>query len=273
MLCDVLQVGPSGYYDWLKRKNEPTQRQKKRSTLVQRILEIYEDSRRVYGARKIHQQLRKEGFTCSRRTVEELMHKHEIASTRKRKFVRTTDSNHKLPCAPNVLEREFDSKEIDEVWVSDITYIRTGQDWLYLCVFIDLCSRCVVGWSMSERMTADLVTNAFEMGVARQGRPPIVVHSDRGSQYASWLFTDLLNEHGCVQSMSRKGNCWDNAVAESFFGALKSELIYQQSFPTRIHASMAVFDYIEIFYNKRRLHSVLGYITPWEKVQKGKKVA
>lgn len=201
------------------------------------------------------------------------MRKHEITPKRRRKFVATTDSNHKLPVAPNVLDREFTVEQADEVWVSDITYIDTNQGWLYLCVFIDLYSRMVVGWSMSDRMTTDLVVNAFEMGVDKQGRPPIVAHSDRGSQYASALFTDLLDEHGCVQSMSRRGNCWDNAVAESFFGALKSELIYRETYETRIHASMAVFDYIEIFYNKRRLHSVLDYITPWEKGQKGRKVA
>jgi putative transposase len=201
------------------------------------------------------------------------MREHEISPKRKRKHVSTTDSNHKLRIAPNVLEREFTTKELDEVWVSDITYIETGQGWLYLCVFIDLYSRMVVGWSMSDRMTADLVTNAFDMGVGNRGRPPIVAHSDRGSQYASWLFTKLLEQYNCVQSMSRRGNCWDNAVAESFFGSLKSELIHRRSYATRIEACVSVFDYIEIFYNKRRLHSVLGFITPWEKVQKGKKVA
>ena len=201
------------------------------------------------------------------------MRKHEITPKRKRKYKSTTDSNHKLPTAPNVLDREFVVDEANEVWVSDITYIDTAQGWLYLCVFIDLFSRMVVGWSMSDRMTADLVTNAFEMGVCRQGGAPIVAHSDRGSQYASWLFTDLLDDYNTIQSMSRRGNCWDNAVAESFFGALKSELIHRQNFETRIHASMAVFGYIETFYNNRRLHSALGYLTPWEKVQKGKKVA
>jgi transposase InsO family protein len=236
-------------------------------------MEIFEESHQTYGAPRVYEQLRAEGFTCSYRTVEELMQRNEISPKRKRRYKNTTDSNHKLPVAPNVLDRQFETQEPDEAWVSDITYIETAQGWLYLCVFIDLYSRMVVGWSMSERMTADLVTDAFEMGVGRQGRAPILAHSDRGSQYASWLFTDLLKEHGCIQSMSRKGNCWDNAVAESFFGSLKSELIYREMFATRIQASMAVFDYIEIFYNKRRLHSVLGYITPWEKGQKGKQVA
>ena len=240
---------------------------------MQRILKIFEESNETYGAPRIHAQLRREGFTCSRRTVEELMRKHEITPKRRRKYKATTDSNHKLPTAPNVLDRQFEPESADEVWVSDITYIETAQGWLYLCVFIDLYSRMIVGWQLSTRMTSDLVAGAFEMGVKRRGRSPILAHSDRGSQYASWLFTDLLDDYNTIQSMSRKGNCWDNAVAESFFSALKCELIYRHSFGTRIHASIAVSDYIDNFYNKRRLHSALGFLTPWEKVQKGKKVA
>lgn len=201
------------------------------------------------------------------------MRRHEITPPRKRRFVVTTDSKHDDPIAPNVLDRDFETKEPDEVWVSDITYISTEQGWLYLCVFIDLYSRMVVGWSMSTTMTADLVVNAFRMGMSNRGRAPIVVHSDRGSQYASDLFRGELEKHRCVQSMSRRGNCWDNAVAESFFGSLKSELIYRTSYTTRIAACTSIFDYIEIFYNKRRLHSTLGYLTPVEKVQKGRKVA
>ena len=270
---EALQVKDSGYYDWRNRQRCPSRREQKREALLQRILEIFEESRETYGAPRMYEKLRAEGYTCSRRTVEEMMREHEITPSRRRKYKSTTDSKHKLPIAPNVVGRDFVVKELDEVWVSDITYIETGQGWLYLCVFIDLYSRMVVGWSMSDRMTADLAVRAFEMGISRRGRAPIVCHSDRGSQYASWLFTDMLGEYDTIQSMSRKGNCWDNAVAESFFGAIKSELIHRQTFATRIHASMAVFDYIEIFYNQRRLHSALGFITPWEKVQKGKKVA
>jgi putative transposase len=201
------------------------------------------------------------------------MQKHEITPPRSRPFKKTTDSNHKLPVAPNVLDQEFKVDTPNEVWVSDITYVHTAQGWLYLCVFIDLYSRMVVGWSMSDRITSELVTSAFEMGMGRQGCAPLVAHSDRGSQYASWSFTELLEAHDTIQSMSRRGNCWDNAVAESFFGSIKSELIYRTTFPTRIHASMSIFEYIEIFYNKKRLHSALGFTTPWEKGQKGKKVA
>lgn len=201
------------------------------------------------------------------------MRENEIQPKQKRKFKITTDSKHDLPIVPNLLNREFSVEEKDEVWVSDITYIETGQGWLYLSVFIDLYSRAVVGWSMEKNMTADIVVNAFKMGVLKQGRAPIVVHSDRGSQYASSVFRNELELRGTLQSMSRKGNCWDNAVAESFFGKLKSELIYRHTFKTRDEAMMSIFGYIEIFYNKRRLHSTLGYITPEEKVQKGKKAA
>ena len=271
LLCKVLEVSRSGYYKWLNRG--VTEQCKRRTRLLQRILEIFEDSRQTYGAPRVHEKLRDEGYRCTKRTVAELMRKHEIAPKRKRKHKSTTDSNHKLPVAPNVLDRHFDVDEPDEVWVSDITYIDTAQGWLYLCVFIDLYSRMVVGWSMSDRITADLVTNAFEFGVVNRGRAPIVAHSDRGSQYASWLFTNLLASYDCIQSMSRRGNCWDNAVAESFFGSLKSELVHRESYKTRIEACTSVFDYIEIFYNKRRLHSALGYLTPWEKGLKGRKVA
>lgn len=268
----MLEVSRAGYYKW-KNKEKLTSTQAKRQALLERVMQIFERSKQTYGAPRIFQQLRREGFRCSKRTVEELMRKHEIAPKRKRKFVATTDSKHDLPIAPNVLDRQFEVDSANEVWVSDITYIDTNQGWLYLCVFIDLYSRMVVGWSMSERMTADLVVNAFEMGVENQGSAPIVAHSDRGSQYASDLYVTLLGNYDCIQSMSRKGNCWDNAVAESFFGALKSERIYRDHYETRIHASMAIFEYIEIFYNKERIHSMLDYLTPWEKGQKVEKVA
>lgn len=270
-LCKVLKVSRSGYYRWLKRGITP--RQQKRTKLLQRILEIFEESRETYGCPRIYEQLRSEGHTCSYNRVEKLMRENEIQPKQKRKYKSTTDSKHNLPIAPNVLSREFAVEEPDEVWVSDITYIDTAQGWLYLCVFIDLYSRMVVGWSMSANMTADLAVDAFRMGIGKQGRAPIVAHSDRGSQYASDLFRSELEQHQCIQSMSRKGNCWDNAVAESFFGSLKSELIYRNTYLSRIQATMSVFDYIEIFYNQRRLHSVLGYLTPVEKDLKGRKVA
>jgi putative transposase len=161
----------------------------------------------------------------------------------------------------------------NEVWVGDITYVETKEGWLYLAVFLDLSSRMVVGWSMSDNMTADMVLSAFDMGVQRQGCSPLLVHTDRGSQYASAAFRAMLEELQCLQSMSRKGNCWDNAVAESFFGTIKKECLYHQTFETRKEAEMAIFDYVEIFYNKRRLHSTLGYLTPEKFVLKCRKAA
>lgn len=265
----MLGISRKAYYKWLKKKT--TERQIKRAQLLQRILEIFEESGQTYGCPRIYDQLRKEGFSCGRNTVERLMRENGITPRLKRKFRNTTDSKHDLPIAPNVLGREFIVEELDEVWVSDITYIPTGQGWLYLCVFVDLYSRMVVGWSLSSDMKADFVVNAFQMGIGRQGRAPIVVHSDRGSQYASELFRTELALHDCIQSMSRRANCWDNAVAESWFASLKTELIFRNIYKTRIEASTAIFEYIEIFYNRKRRHSTLGFLTPEEKVQKGQK--
>jgi transposase InsO family protein len=271
ILCDVLEVSRSGYYKWLKRG--VSERLKKRAELLQRILEIFEESRENYGSPRVYEQLRSEGWTCNHKVVEELMRLNEIRARRSRQYRCTTDSTHSLPVAENLLEQNFQVEEPDEVWVSDITYIPTQQGWLYLCVFIDLFTRGVIGWSMSDRMTTDLVVDAFEMGMGNRSRAPIVVHSDRGSQYASDLFRGELERFGCIQSMSRKGNCWDNAVAESFFGTLKEELIYREKFDSRIRATLAIFEYIEVFYNKKRLHSALGYLTPEEKGLKGEKAA
>lgn len=271
LMCNVLKVSRAGYYRWLKRRVTP--REERRAKLLQRILEIFEESRESYGSPRIFEKLVSEGWKVSRRQVEKLMRDNDIQARRRRKYKTTTDSNHNDPIAPNLLEQNFTTSEPDEVWVSDITYIETSQGWLYLCVFIDLFTRAVVGWSMADHMRADLVVDAFRMGIGNRQRAPIVAHSDRGSQYASELFRAELDEYDCLQSMSRRGNCWDNAVAESFFGSLKSELIYREKFKSRIAAATAIFDYIEIFYNKRRLHSALGFITPEEKGLKDKKAA
>ncbi len=210
----------------------------------------------------MYEKLRAEGFTCSYRTVERLMSEHEVRPTRKRKYKATTDSKHKLPVAPNVLGRQFTVSEPDEVWVSDITYVDTAQGWLYLCVFIDLYSRSVVGWSMATHMETSLVSEAFLMGVGKRGRAPIVEHSDRGSQYASLDFRKLLDQHGSIQSMSRKGNCWDNAVMERFFPDLKKERVWHRLYANHTEAIRDVTDYIVNFYNCRRLHSSLDYLPP-----------
>lgn len=199
------------------------------------------------------------------KTVEELMKKNCIRAKQKKKFKATTNSKHNLPVAPNLLNREFTATKANQAWVGDITYIATEEGWLYLATWIDLWSRKIVGWSMAPRMTAAIVVDAFRMALFRQKRQaPDMVHSDRGSQYASELFRNELKKYGCKQSMSRKGNCWDNAVAESFFGALKNELIHHEKYKTREQARLSIFDYIEMFYNKHRLHSHLNYLSPEE---------
>lgn len=266
-----MDVSRSGYYKWKRRSVSAAQ--EKRIRLLNRILELHAETHEVYGSPRIHQKLRREGFSVNRKTVEKLMRAHGICARQKKRFRSTTDSKHHLPIAPNVLDRNFKVEHLDEVWVSDITYVETTEGWLYVAVFIDLYSRMIVGWSMDDTMTAELVLRAFRMGLLRQGRAPIVAHSDRGCQYASESFRTELELHDCIQSMSRKGNCWDNAPAESFFHSLKTEHVYHHKFATRELAKQSLFEYLEIFYNKRRLHSTLDYLTPEEKVQKGKKVA
>jgi putative transposase len=270
-LCRVLEVSRSGYYKWRNRR--ASERERFQERLLKRIQEIFEDSRQTYGCPRIYRQLRREGFDCNHKVVERIMRDNGIQARRKRRFVRTTDSKHGFPVAPNVLSREFTVDQPNEVWVTDITYVATNQGWLYLAVFIDLYSRMVVGWSMDQSMTTDLVLNAFRMGMQHQGCAPLVVHSDRGSQYASDLFRAELDQLDCIQSMSRKGNCWDNAVAESFFGTLKNENVHRTVFVTWRQAQDALFDYIEIFYNKKRAHSAIGYLTPEEKDRHAKMVA
>lgn len=256
----MLGANRSAYYKWCNRG--VTEQEKKRAALLQRIKEIFEESRRAYGSPRVYEQLRAEGYTCNHKTVESLMQKNGLQARTKKRFKKTTDSDHDLEISPNLLDQDFTVQELDEVWVSDITYVATNEGWLYVTVFIDLYTRAIVGWCMSQNMPAEIVRDAFLMGVARRGRAPIVVHSDRGSQYASDLFRGSLEKFGCLQSMSRKGNCWDNAVAESFFSSLKIESIHHRTFDTREEAKIAIFDYLEIFYNTRRMHSSIGYMTP-----------
>lgn len=273
-MCRVLQVSRQGYYKWRNSRDIETPTEARSRELLENIVRVFEESGERYGAPRVHAQLKREGIHCNKKTVASLMRKHGIQARRKRSYKRTTDSNHDLPIAPNLLERDFTASTADEVWVSDITYVPTNEGWLFLCVFVDLYSRLIVGWSMSDTMPSQLVLDAFAMGTARRGdKAPIVVHSDRGSQYASQDFRDELARYDCIQSMSRKGDCFDNAVAESFFGALKSELIYHHTFKTRKEAEMVIFEYVEIFFNRKRLHSTLGYLTPEEKEQKDRQVA
>jgi putative transposase len=260
-MCRVLNASKSGYYQW--RKSGVTPRQVRQQELLAMIKKIHADSRGNYGSPKIYRELRKAGIVVNHKTVEELMKKHGIQAKRKRKFKATTNSKHDLPVAENLLNQRFKTTKLNHAWVGDITYVPTEEGWLYLATWIDLCSRKIVGWSMSPRMTADIVVNAFRMALFRQKRQaPKLVHSDRGSQYASQEFRDELKKYGCQQSMSRKGDCFDNAVAESFFGTLKNELVHHEKYKTREQARLSIFDYIETFYNKRRIHSHLNYLSP-----------
>ncbi len=271
-MCNLLEVSTGGYYKWLKRP--VSERALKHKLLLKQIKRIFNDTGKTYGWRRIHRALLAQGTVCNHKTVAALMKQNGITPARKRKFKSTTDSKHNLPISQNVLCRDFKAKRPNVAWVSDITYIDTKQGWLYLAVFIDLYSRQVVGWSARADMTVELVLQAYEEAKTTTGGAPLLVHSDRGSQYASKAFREELKKTNCIQSMSRKGNCWDNAVSESFFGMLKSEMVYRiPTFETRDEAKRNLFEYIEMFYNRNRLHSALAYLTPAEFALKGKKVA
>lgn len=238
-------------------------RQEGREKLVPLVREIHRASRETYGTRRMAEELTSQGFPCDRYRAGTLMKLAGVAARRKRKFKATTDSRHHLPVSPNLLNREFEVTEPNRVWVSDITYIWTTGGWLYLVVILDLFSRMVVGWSMKNRMTRSLVMDALRMAVwRRQPGEGLIFHSDRGSQYCSSDFQTMLKFHGMRSSMSRKGDCWDNAVAESFFGRLKNDCVPSVGFRTRDEARREIVDYIEMFYNSNRRHSYLGYLTP-----------
>lgn len=260
-MCRVLEINPSGYYAW--RTRQPSARDRENERLLARIKTIHDQSRRTYGSPKLYQKLRRAGEQVNHKRVERLMRENGLRAKRVKKFRQTTDSHHSLPVAENVLARNFSVMRPDEVWTTDITYIWTGEGWLYLVVFLDLYSRLVVGWAVSERMTVEFVEAAFLQAQRRRtGAVSPLVHSDRGSQYASSSFRERLAAWGCTQSMSRRGNCWDNAVTESFFGILKNELIHHERFCTRQEAKDKLFDYIEVFYNRSRIHSATNYFAP-----------
>lgn len=262
-MCSIFNVSRSGFYNLLKgdlsfRSNENQQ-------LTSQILKVHSDSKGTYGSPRIARQLNKQGIKVSRLRVARLMQKAKIRSIVKRKFKVTTDSSHKFAIMENRLARNFNPDTTGRVWVSDMTYVKTKQGWLYLTTVIDLGDRKVIGWALSATMKAsETVIPAFKM--AQRNRPIItklLFHSDRGVQYACNEFRDLLNKNSLIiRSMSRKGNCWDNAVAESFFKTLKAECVYQNKFETRQQAALAIFEYIEIWYNRKRLHSALGYMSP-----------
>lgn len=274
LMCRVLGVSRSGYY--AHRRRPESRRSVENRRLLSRITTVHEKSRRTYGSPRVHRQLVTEGESCSKGRVERLMAANEIRAKQKRKFVVTTDSKHDLPVAANILEREFYVEEPNRVWSSDITYIPTAEGWLYLAGVLDLCSRTAVGWSMSDTLEKTLVVDALKMAYCRR-RPGkgLIHHSDRGCQYASEDYRNLLKLYGMEVSMSRKGDCWDNAPMESFFGTLKNELVHHRNYRTRAEARRDIFEYIEVFYNKERLHSSLGYLSPlnYEKQMAAKQAA
>ena len=251
----------------------PPRREKLNLELKEKIAEIYYHHKRRYGSPRIYRVLRKKGYLINLKRVVRLMRAMNLKAIQPRKFRVTTNSDHDLNIKENLLKREFDIDYRDKVWVSDITYIPTQEGWLYLAAVIDLYSRKVVGWSISTSIDAQLIISAIEMALNRRNQVKgLIFHSDRGSQYASHKVQNLLDSKGIRSSMSRKGDCWDNAVAESFFGTLKTELIYQNTYKTRKHAKLDIFEYIEAYFNKIRIHSYLNYMTP-ENYEKRSKVA
>ena len=274
LLCEVMRVSSSGYYSWRKRPDPP--RRAENLKLLPLVRQIHIESGQTYGARRIARVLQAMGISCGRSRARTLMRLAGIIARQKRKFKVTTHSKHKLPVAINLLNREFEVAAPNKAWVSDITYIWTAQGWLYLAIVIDLYSRQVVGWAVSERISRQLVINALQMAIGkRRPNPGLIFHSDRGSQYCSAEFQKLLKGHQMICSMSRKGDCWDNAVAESFFASLKTERAFYRKYQTRDEAKQDIVNYIEMFYNSKRLHSYLGYLSPrdFENLQILKKVA
>jgi transposase InsO family protein len=256
-----MSVSRSAYYAWLVRPL--TAIEKDDAELIEIIKALFQKGRKNYGTRRLKKALVGLDRHVSRRRISRLMGAAGLACKTKRKFIATTNSNHKLPIAPNLLDRQFTMQQPNQAYVGDITYIYTLEGWLYLAVVIDLYSLQVVDWSMAEHMRAKLVNDALLMAVwKRKPSKGLIWHTDRGSQYASDSHRALLKEHGITQSMSRKGNCWDNAVSESFFHTLKTELVHHQHYQTRAKAKQDIFEYIEVFYNRERIHSANNYLSP-----------
>jgi transposase InsO family protein len=264
-MCEILRVSRSSYYRWLtggisKRKGE-------NQKLMKEIKDIHRESKQTYGSPRVAKELSRRGFAVSRRKVAKMMRQEGLQSKIRKKYRVTTNSNHRYPAAENHLNRNFSPGGLNQAWVSDITYIKTAQGWLYLTVILDLCDRQVIGWSLSRRLhTKDTVIPAWKMAASRRKiASKLIFHSDRGVQYACNDFKKLIaNNPNVMQSMSRKGNCWDNAVAESFFKTLKVECVYLQKFRSMKEAELSIFEFIEIWYNRKRIHSALGYRTPAE---------
>lgn len=260
-MCTILEISRSGFYAWLKRK--PSERSKSDARMTELIREVHKSSREVYGAPRVHEALKAGGVECGRNRTARLMREDGLQSKTKKKFKATTNSKHSHPVAPNLLGQDFKAQLPNTIWISDITYIWTDEGWLYLATTMDLFSRGVVGWSMDSRMKSSLVVSALDMALkAREPMDGLIHHSDRGVQYAAKPFQKALNSNGIVCSMSRKGNCYDNAVQESFYHSLKTELVHHEHYRTRAEARASIFEYIESFYNRVRLHSTLGYKSP-----------
>jgi putative transposase len=256
MMCRALGASRSGYYTW--RGRSPSQRAQRRAERDAQVRDIFVDRKRREGAPRLSRAL-----NCSRRQVAESLRRQGLRAKAARRFKATTNSNHSLPVAANLLQQNFSAQRPNQVWVSDITYIHTDEGWLYLAVVLDLYSRKVVGWGMSDRMTAALVCDALMMALFNRGFPKgVIVHSDRGVQYCAKDHRAILEQHGLVASMSAKGNCYDNAAMESWNHSLKVEVIHGERFATRDQAKEQVFDYIEVYYNRGRMHSTLGYFSP-----------
>ena len=258
-----MQVTRSSYYDWLKSIDIESPKAAADKLLLEQINSVFIKGRGNYGSRSIKKILFKANIIVSRRRIVRLMKEAELVCQSKRKFKATTNSRHNKPVAANLLDRNFTTTAPNLCYVGDITYIPTDEGWLYLATVIDLYSRKIVGWSMSNNMKAELVNNALLMAIfSRKPAKGLIWHTDRGSQYVADSHLKIIQQHGIIQSMSRKGNCWDNAVAESFFATIKNELIYQQKFNTREEAKHAIFEYIEVFYNRISVHSVNDYLSP-----------
>lgn len=263
MMCRVLGVSPAGYYAW--RERPVSSRTLKQAQLDTQVRKAYEAEKGRAGSPRLAQRLRQQGHGAGRHQVAKSMRRQRLRAKGARKYKATTNSNHNLPVALNLLQQNFHADRPNQAWVADITYIATDEGWLYLAAVLDLYSRHVIGWSMSERMTATLVCNALSMAIFARHRPQgVIVHSDRGSQYCSQDYQRLLAHHRLLCSMSKKGDCYDNAAMESWNHSLKVEAIHGERFATREQAKAHVFDYIEVYYNRQRLHSTLGYLSPVE---------
>ena len=264
--CAMLEVSRAAYYDWARQI--PSERRRSDEALLAKIKDVHTASRSTYGSPRVHAQLRNDGQACGRKRVARLMRRNGIVGRCKRRFRRTTIGDpDATTTAMDLVKRGFgpDAIKIDRLWCSDVTYIRTWEGWLYLATVIDVASRRVVGWAMADHMRAELACDALRMAVRhRRPAPGLILHSDRGSQYTSTMFGDLLDANGIRRSLSRPGQCWDNAVAESFFATVKTELVHLHAWPTRAQARNAIFEFIEVFYNRVRLHSTLDYLSPAE---------